>query len=121
MTKSIDDELSQRDLSLDPAGYFIIYIDREQQLLVAEHYTNHINAQGLAVDPATGEVIPARGQVKRSPRAIFKGQTAKQLCVELFESTDPVPVSQFSHSAYLGRELQKAEIAMKTNSEYIQD
>ncbi len=121
MTKSIDDELSKRDLALDPAGYFIIYIDRENKLLVAEHYTNEINDQGLAVDPATGEVIPARGGAKRVPNAIFKGPTAKSVCVQIFENTSPVPVSQFSHSAYLGRELQKAELAMETNTPYLQD
>ncbi|MCA1904068.1 MAG: DUF4346 domain-containing protein [Cyanobacteria bacterium KgW148] len=121
MPKSLDEELSLRPLDLDPAGYFIIYIDRENQLLVAEHYLNQINERGLAIDPATGEVIPARGGTKRSPSAVFKGKTAKQVCVEIFERTNPIPVSQLSHSAYLGRELQKAEWALQTNSDYIQD
>lgn len=121
MTKSIDEQLSLRSLELDPSGYFIIYIDREEQLIVAEHYSNNINAQGLAVDPETGAVIPAKGGVKRLPTAIFKGKTAKQLCVHIFEDHSSPLVSQFSHSAYLGRELQKAEWAMTHNSEYTQD
>ncbi|MFN3361298.1 MAG: DUF4346 domain-containing protein [Pseudanabaenaceae cyanobacterium] len=119
--KAIDAELSKRDLQLDPAGYFIIYIDRENQLLVAEHYSNIINEQGLAVDPETGEVIPAKGKTGRTPTRVFKGKTAKQLCVEILERTEPVPVSQLSHSAYLGRELQKAEWALYHNGEYVQD
>jgi dihydropteroate synthase len=121
MTKSIDEQLSLRSLELDPAGYFIIYIDRAEQTIVAEHYTNTINDQGLAVDPETGAVIPAKGGVKRQPTAIFKGKTAKQVCVQIFEEYSSPLVSQFSHSAYLGRELQKAEWAMNHNTEYIQD
>jgi dihydropteroate synthase len=121
MNKSIDDQLSQRALDLDPAGYFIIYIDRERQLIHADHYTNTINAQGLATDPETGEVIPARGGSKRTPTAQFVGRSAKEVCIRIFEETDPPPVSQLSHSAYLGRELQKAEWALYHNGEYIQD
>ncbi|MCS6960151.1 MAG: DUF4346 domain-containing protein [Pseudanabaenaceae cyanobacterium SKYGB_i_bin29] len=119
--RAIDEELSKRDLHLDPAGYFIIYVDRVDQLIVAEHYTNVINEQGLAVNPETGEVIPAKGRTGRIPTRVFRGKTAKQVCVEIFEKTEPVPVSQFSHSAYLGRELQKAEWALYHNTEYVQD
>ena len=52
--KAIDDKLSQRYIELDPAGYFIIYIDREEGLIFAKHFTNVIDERGLAVDPETG-------------------------------------------------------------------
>lgn len=118
--QSIDDQLSKRDLDLDPAGYFIIFIDREQQLICAKFFTTVINDQGLATDPATGQVIPARGKVNRTSEQIFMGRTAKELCVLLFEAGISV-VSQLSHAAYLAREFQKAELALVTGADYIQD
>ncbi len=119
--RSIDEQLSRRPLDLDPAGYFIIYLDRERQLICAKHFSTVINEQGLATDPNTGAVIPARGPVQRSPERVYVGRTAKELCVQLFEGEAEAVVSQLSHAAYLGREFQKAEAALIEGSEYIQD
>ncbi|HIK38702.1 MAG: DUF4346 domain-containing protein [Geminocystis sp.] len=119
--KAIDDKLSKRHIDLDPAGYFIIYLDREAGLICAEHYTNIINEKGLAVDPDTGEVIACRGGNVRKPTTVFKGRTAKEICVKIFEETKPVPVSRLDHAAYLGREFVRAEYALATGEEYIQD
>ncbi|MFM7369330.1 MAG: DUF4346 domain-containing protein, partial [Sphaerospermopsis kisseleviana] len=47
---AIDDKLSQRHIDLDPSGYFIIYIDRNERLIYAKHFTNIIDERGLAVD-----------------------------------------------------------------------
>ncbi|MBD2175466.1 DUF4346 domain-containing protein [Pseudanabaena sp. FACHB-1998] len=117
----IDDELSKRSLALDPSGYFIIYVDRQLNLICAKHYSNIINEQGLAVDPETGKVIPAKGKVNRQAVQLFTGRTAKELCVEIFEKTQPCPVTLFDHAAYLGREAQRAELALLQQQEYIQD
>jgi len=119
--EAIDQELSKRHLDLDPGGYFIIYLDREQNLICAKHFTNIIDDRGLAVDPETGKPIPAKGKVTRAGFVLFQGQTAKQLCVEIFERTTPCPVTMFDHAAYIGREVQKAEWALRQNQEYIQD
>lgn len=119
--KAIDDRLSQRHIDLDPSGYFIIYLDREAGLICAKHYTNAIDDRGLAVDPETGKVIPARGKVERTETTLFTGKTAKQLCVKIFEEADPVPVTMVDHAAYLGREFIRAEIALVNGEEYIQD
>ncbi|OYQ64378.1 hypothetical protein B9G53_11760 [Pseudanabaena sp. SR411] len=117
----IDEQLSKRSLALDPSGYFIIYVDRQQNLICAKHYSNIINEQGLAVDPETGKPIPARGKVDRQAVQLFTGRTAKELCVEIFENTQPCPVTLFDHAAYLGREAQRAELALLQQQEYIQD
>ena len=117
----IDEQLSKRSLALDPSGYFIIYVDRQQNLICAKHYSNIINEQGLAVDPETGKPIPARGKVDRQAAQLFTGRTAKELCVEIFENTQPCPVTLFDHAAYLGREAQRAELALLQQQEYIQD
>lgn len=119
--QSIDEQLSKRSLALDPSGYFIIYVDRQQNLICAKHYSNIINEQGLAVDPETGKPIPARGKVDRQAVQLFTGRTAKELCVEIFENTQPCPVTLFDHAAYLGREAQRAELALLQQQEYIQD
>ncbi|GBO54120.1 pterin-binding family [Pseudanabaena sp. lw0831] len=118
---AIDDQLSKRSLALDPSGYFIIYVDRQQNLICAKYYSNIINDQGLAVDPETGKPIPARGKVDRQAVQLFTGRTAKELCVEIFEQTQPCPVTLFDHAAYLGREAQRAELALLQQQEYIQD
>ncbi len=119
--RSIDERLSRRPLELDPAGYFVIYLDREQQLICAKHFSTVINEQGLATDPETGAVIPARGPVNRAPDRVFVGRTAKELCVQIFEQAGEPLVSQLSHAAYLGREFQRAEAALLEGKEYIQD
>lgn len=118
---SLDNELSKRYIALDPGGYFIIYLDREAGLICAKHFTNIINEKGLAVDPATGKVIPCDGSLKRTSETVYKGRTAKELCVKLLEEIQPCPVTMLDHAAYLGREFLRAEIALINGSEYIQD
>ncbi|BCL38237.1 DUF4346 domain-containing protein [Nostoc sp. MS1] len=118
---AIDDKLSQRHIDLDPNGYFIIYIDRAASLIYAKHFTNVIDERGLAVDPETGKVIPARGKVERTHTTVFSGRTAKELSVKIFEETQHCPVTLLDHAAYLGREFVRAEVALVTGQEYVQD
>jgi len=44
---TIDQKLSKRHIDLDPGGYVIIYLDREQGLICAKHFTNFIDERGL--------------------------------------------------------------------------
>jgi dihydropteroate synthase len=118
---AIDSELSNRQIDLDPNGYFIIYVDPADGLICAKHYTNVINDRGLAVDPETGKVIPAKRKVNRTNTKLYMARTAKELCVKIFEETQPSPVSMLDHAAYLGREFVRAEIALLAGTEYIQD
>ena len=119
--RAIDDKLSKRDINLDPGGYFIIYLDRESRLICAKHFTNVIDERGLAIDPETGKVIPAKGKVERTQSTLFTGRTAKELCVVIFEQTQPCPVTMLDHAAYLGREFVRAESALVDGKEYVQD
>lgn len=118
---AIDDKLSQRHIDLDSGGYFIIYLNRQEGLICAKHFTNVINEEGLAVDPETGKVIPARAKVDRTHTTLFVGRTAKELCVKIFEQTQPCPVTLLDHAAYLGREFVRAEFALLTDQGYVQD
>ncbi len=117
----LDDQLSKRFIDLDPAGYFIIYLDREAGLICAKHYTNMINDKGLACDPVTGKPLPTKGKVERIPTAIFTGRTAKELCIQIFEQTHPCPLTKLDHAAYLGREFMRADYALRNGLDYIQD
>ncbi|WP_094556479.1 DUF4346 domain-containing protein [Synechococcus sp. 1G10] len=119
--RELDERLSQRPIDLDPAGYVLISLDRERGELMAELYSNGINARGLATDPETGEVLSCRGAAPRRPLTVFRGRTAKQLGIQLTEGPSPAPISRLDHALYLGRELQKAEAALRSGDSYIQD
>ena len=120
--KTIDDELSKRPIALDPGGYYIIYIDRDAELICAKHYTNAIDERGLAVDPETGEVIACGGgkKVERTVEKFYSARTAKELCVKVVEQPQP-SITMLDHAAYLGREFVRAEYALINGTEYIQD
>jgi hypothetical protein len=119
--QQLDDQLSQRFIELDPAGYFLIRIDRDAAELVAEHYGNGIDERGLATDPDTGEVLSCRGAGPRRPLAVYRGRSAKQLGITLTEGAGPHPLSRLDHALYLGRELQRAEACLEQGLDYVQD
>ena len=119
--RELDDRLSQRFIALDPAGYFLIKLDRGSGELLAEHYSNAIDDRGLATDPDTGEVISCRNGGPRAPLSVYRGRSAKELGMALTEGEGPHPISCLDHALYLGRELQKAERCLQDGSDYIQD
>ncbi len=82
---------------LDSEGMFKIAINRNESVLVAIHYTS--------ID-----------MIK--PVNIIKGKTAEIVYLEIVKAG---LVSQLDHAAYLGSELSKAEIALQTGKEYVQD
>lgn len=118
---ALDNELSNRYIELDPAGYFLIYLDREKHLICAAHYSNEINDQGEAIDPETGEPIPCDRPSERKPTAIFTGRTAKELGIAITELASPSPLTRFEHALYLGREFVRAEMALLSGQSYVQD
>jgi len=116
----IDKKLSQRDIDLDPSGYFIIKIDKIINKIVIEHYLNNIDKRGVALDPLTNKPIQCDKQNKRSYNKIFEGNTAKEIGILITEKNNNL-ISKLDHALYLGRELQKAEECLLRNDEYIQD
>ena len=119
--QDLDDRLSQRFIALDPAGYFLIRLDREARELVVEHFSNNVNERGLATDPETGEVLACRGGVAREATAVYRARTAKEMGIQLTEGDGPHPLTCLDHALYLGRELQRAELALCEGHEYVQD
>jgi len=81
----------------DPEGCFKIMLDRANSVIAALHFST----------------------CKRNkPTVIIKGKTAEEIYAKIVEMG---LVTRFDHAAYLGSELAKAEIALKTVKEYIQD
>ncbi len=121
--KDLDDKLSKRFIALDPDGYFLIYLDTDQGLICAKHFTNVINDKGVACDPETGEPLVCKKDTPpRQETRLYQGRTAKELCIKLFEDKEnPCPISYLDHAAYLGREFMRAEISLVNGAPYIQD
>jgi dihydropteroate synthase-like protein len=81
----------------DEQGSFRIAVDRVDGNIVALHYTS------LELE---------------KPANIIKGKTAESVYAKIAELG---LVTRVDHAAYLGNELAKAEIALKTGKQYIQD
>lgn len=79
----------------DPAGYFVIFIDRARRLLILEHYKNN----GVLT-------------------TIIEGRSAAELYMTAIERA---LISRLDHAAYLGRELARAEHAVSSGKPYVQD
>jgi hypothetical protein len=75
-----------------------------------------------ACDPETGEPLACSGGLRRAPAAIYRGRSAKELTVSIIEQgRSPPAVTRLDHAAYLGRELQRAELALALGLGYEQD
>jgi len=83
--------------TLDPMGAFRIFIDHTDHLIVAIRYSVNNSPE---------------------PLNVIKGKTAQAVYTKILEMG---LVSKLDHSAYLGNELTKAEIALKTDKNYLQD
>ncbi len=117
----LDEKLSQRFISLDPSGYFLIKLDASSKEILVEHYSNNIDDLGRAVDTETGQPIGCKDARERSPIKIYKGRSAKEIGIQLTEEENPPPISRLDHALYLGRELQKAEVCLLHRKPYFQD
>ncbi len=81
------------DLQLDKAGGYIVRIER--RTIVVEHYNS-------------------KGELLR----VVEGANARDLCITLIRNGW---VSKLDHAAYLGRELARAEMALREDRPYAQD
>ena len=120
---SVDTELSNRWIDLDPAGYFLVKVDHATRTIEAAHFENAIDDAGRACDPVTGEVIPCDGSYRKpAASATFAGRTAKQISVKILETEEGEGLcTMLVHANYLGREFQRAEACLREGTEYVQD
>ena len=84
-----------KTLRLDKAGFFIVLPQAATGLIICEHYENS-------------------GRLAH----VIEGRQAAVIAATVIEQG---LVTQLDHAAYLGRELTKAEIALKTGAHYEQD
>jgi dihydropteroate synthase-like protein len=83
------------DLEWDMAGWFRILVDREEEALVAIHY--------MEAD---------------KPHLVVKGKDAREVYQTILRRG---LVGKYDHAAYLGKELMKAELALRLGRSYVQD
>ena len=91
-----------KDWVMDPKGYFLIKIDREKKIIRV----------GYCIFSKLGE-NPIHDMI-----AEITGTTAIEIVNTLI---DKGYISSLQHSADMGIELNKAEIALQNNINYIQD
>lgn len=93
--KEIDAKGFEQKWVLDPKGYFLIRINKKENLIEVGHCLKN------------NEVVH-----------LIKGKTPEEI---MYKIIDCGFVSLLDHAAYLGKELQKAYLALKLNEEYVQD
>ncbi len=91
-----------KKMVFDPKGFFVIFLNDGE--IVVEHYENVKKEGKLEVETGDLDVV-------------IKGVDAKSICDTIVEMG---LVSRLDHATYLGRELEKAEIALRNNTEYTQ-
>ena len=79
---------------MDPAGYVKVTVDRSRGVIVVSHFKGG------------------------KPTCSFEAQRAEDLYCELIRRG---LVSTLDHAAYIGKELCKAELALKLGKSYVQD
>ncbi|MCW4021952.1 MAG: dihydropteroate synthase-like protein [archaeon] len=74
----------------------------------------------IAVDHIAGNIVALylTDDQAEKPTIVIKGKSAENVFSKIEEMK---LITRMDHAAYLGRELAKAEIALKTKKEYIQD
>jgi dihydropteroate synthase-like protein len=85
------------DIEIGTEGMFKILLDRKQAYIVAIYFAS---------------------PKMDNPLIVIKGKTAESVYRKIIEMGT---VKRLDHAAYMGSELEKAEIALKTGKEYIQD
>jgi len=82
-------------INIDPNGYFLISLDRDRQEIVVQHMS------------------PDHFLITE-----YRGKKAEYLQHQLARD---MAVSDINHAIYLGRQLAKAEIALKEGKEFVQE
>ena len=92
----------QKDVILDPNGFFVIEVDKKNKEIRVEYYSN---------------VYKGKKIVSGKLQKVFVGKKADSLSDTIAKN---VPRLLPEHYMYLGRELQKAEFALKNDKKYFQ-
>ena len=91
-----------KDWVMDPKGYFLIYVDKKNNLLRVG-YCRIIKQSNNAANEMVAEIF---------------GKTAIEIVNTLIKENY---ISSLQHAGDMGIELCKAELALKNNLDYVQD
>lgn len=99
LAKELDNAIDTSDVEVkwvqDPRGYFTIKPFLSRKKVFVRYYNSNNNL-----------------------KYTFAGVTTPQIIQEIIERG---LISRLDHAAYLGKEIEKAIIALKNNLEYVQD
>jgi hypothetical protein len=96
------EKIPRKDVILDPNGFFVIEVDKKQNEIRVEYYSN---------------VYKKKRIVSGILEKVFNGKKADALCDTIEKN---VPDLLPNHYMYLGRELQRAQCALEKNKKYFQ-
>lgn len=88
----------EKEMKMDEKGWFVINLDRDKKEIVVEHHMGYGKEAKL--------------------HAKIVGKTVEEISGTLVKLG---LISDLYHATYVGKELQKAEIALKTGKEYEQE
>lgn len=83
-------------VEIDPRGYFLITVDKKEKVVVVRHKLNDT----------------------RDSKYTFRGKSAEELYRKIVHEN---LISKFDHASYMGKELARAEAALKSGKEFVQD
>ena len=92
----------QKDVILDPNGFFVIEVGRKQNEIRVEYFSN---------------VYKGKRIVSGILEKVFTGNKADSICDTILKN---VPDLLPEHYMYIGRELQRAQCALEKNKKYVQ-
>jgi len=92
----------EKDVILDSAGFFVIELNRKQNEIRVEYYSNVYKKERIV----SGNIVK-----------VFSGKKADAICDSIEKN---VPELRPEHYMYLGRELEKAQVALENNKKYFQ-
>ena len=95
-------KIAEKDVILDPNGFFVIEVDKKHIEIRVEYYSN---------------VYKKKKIVSGILQKVFSGAKADALCDTIAKN---VPDLLPTHYMYLGRELQRAQCALEKNKKYVQ-
>lgn len=92
----------EKDIVLDPNGFFVIELNRNENKIRVEYYSNVYKRQRI---------------VSGNLKMVFQGEKADSLCDTIVKN---IPNLVPGHYMYLGREIQRAQGALEKNEKYVQ-
>ena len=96
------EKIPKKDVVLDPSGFFVVEVDKNKNEIRVEYYSNVYKNERI---------------VSGILEKVFVGDKADALCDTISKN---VPELLPTHYLYLGREIQRAQCALKHDRKYVQ-